>query len=241
VGDLDVANLVLEDIQANYSDVFLPCLDRSKGMDLVVCCDSSHDRTKGTGQRCCYFMVCEKHDMLGGRSILLAATSKKIRRKANSSMMAELLSQVSGIEEGERICQFLSILLAKDRMSPADIIELTEAGELAVKMKTVTDCRDLYDATMAPVLKESEDATMPAYLARLRECFVAGRIRERCWCDTTDMIADVGTKLGAPRDVMLKLHRDGWWTPINSYMIEGEAVREEKSRQQVRFADSEET
>jgi hypothetical protein len=63
------------------------------------------------------------------------------------------------------------------------------------KIFPFTDCDDLHLALTSPAQPTPANKTLVIYLSAIRDDIQSGRIAGTCWCDTHDMMANVGTKL----------------------------------------------
>ena len=73
------------------------------------------------------------------------------------------------------------------------MIKLEEEGRFDIPMDIITDCKDLWELETGQK-GVPQDRTQRLIIMSLRERRAQGRIRNACWTDTRDMIANSLTK-----------------------------------------------
>ena len=133
----------------------------------------------------------EQH--LAGAICLLDFKSNKSKRVATSTLHAEALASINGLESTTHLQSYF-LELQKPGLSAMDLLAPETHSEL-IPIVAVTDCNDLHDSLIAPVQPTSSNKHLALYIAAIREFKATGRVQAFSWIDTRDMVANSLTKL----------------------------------------------
>lgn len=152
--------------------------------------------------------------------------SGQSKRVANSTMCAEALAQLLGIES----CLFLQTFLYELEHPAISALHLTklEASDL-LPIISCTDCNDVYEALISPAPPNLTNLSITLHITTLRHEKEIGKIRGWVWLDTEDMLANGLTKLNSDgtipiSDLNLAL-KQCWWRPRKQYRYNGLRVQ----------------
>lgn len=118
---------------------------------------------------------------------------KKIRRVVKSSLAAETLSLLSGVEES----MYLRSIIG----------EVMNIDHQALPITAIVDCKSLVEAVNTT--KMVEDKRLRIDLASIKECLDRGLLSSVRWCPGTRQLADCMTKKGASGHNLLKIFQTG--------------------------------
>jgi hypothetical protein len=179
VADLIQVKQVIHKVKLETSYIRYPCLGDMRGWKLLVYTDASHGNLcEGTGS-CMGYTVFVVNDC--GVGCLLAWKANKIDRVVRSTIAAEVLACVEGIEEAIYIKQIMMQLLSLHKDSLPIIIQVDHRGAV-----------DAFHST-----KLVKDRRLRIDIASVKECLERGTVSEVRHCFTEDQLADCLTKKGA--------------------------------------------
>ena len=165
-------------------------LVRSDEWRIIVFTDASHaNLSDGTGSRgaLVVFLV-DEH----GNCCPLTWQSGKIKRVVRSTLAAEALSLVEGIEDAIYLKYIFSELLVLRSGTRIDVF---------------VDNRDVVDAIYST--KSVDDKRLRIDVATLKEFISTGEVNKVRWCPGSMQLADGMTKKGAPVDKLMNILRTG--------------------------------
>lgn len=128
-----------------------------------------------------------------GKFVLIDYKSNKSKRVATSTMHAETLATLLGVESATFVQTFL-LELHKPGLTSLQLLD-PEAHTGTIKIVSCTDCNDLHDVLCAPAQPSCSNKHLSLYVAALREFKTSERISAFLWIDTRDQIANGLTKL----------------------------------------------
>ena len=155
--------------------------------------DSSFANTGGKYSQGGYFtLLCSaKVPPVVGSFIALDFRSNKSKRVATSTMHAEALAKIAGIEAATYIQTYMLEL-----EQPLTSLQLLNPEpEQLNKIVSLSDCNDLHDALTGPTQPTCTNKHLSLYIAALREYRSCGRVQAFIWIDTRDQLANGLTKL----------------------------------------------
>ena len=170
------------------------------------------------------FLTAADDNSLCNAFMILDFKSNKSKRVATSTMHAEALAKLFGLE-GALFVQSYLAEIAAPQTSTLDLLEPEKLPEL-IELVSATDCEDLYAVLTAPAQPSTGNKHLGLYIAALREFKEVGRIRAWIWLDTRDCLANILTKLMPNGEVM----QDGFdlilkkfvWQPQHPYKWNGQ-------------------
>ena len=161
---------------------------------LINVSDSSFANSGKYSQGGFLTLICHKNsDILCGPVCILDFKSNKSKRVATSTMHAEALAQISGLETSTYIQSYL-LEVAKPNLNAMSLLS-PEMHEEMIQIVSVTDCEDLYSSLVAPAQASCSNKHLSLYLAAIREMKSSKRVQSFIWADTRDLIANAMTKL----------------------------------------------
>ena len=140
-------------------------------------------------------LVSESEERLAGAFCLLDFRSNKSKRVATSTLHAEALAKLFGLESALFLQSYI-LELKNPGLTALELLRPEEQPGL-VRIVSCTDCNDLHDVLMAPAQPSSSNKHLTLYIAAIREFRSIGRIQTFVWLDTRDMPANAMTKLGS--------------------------------------------
>ena len=176
VEDLQRATKCIKKLKEQKSLVYLPCLNDMKTWRLVVYTDAAlanlHDGVSSMGARL-LFLVDDKQ-----KCCLLSWHAGKVKRVVRSTIAAEALSLLDGIEDGIYMKQLLKELLGID-----------------IPIEAIVDNRSVVEAVHSTKLVE--DKRLRIDVAAIQECLSSGDVVSVRWCPGSEQLANCMTKRGA--------------------------------------------
>jgi hypothetical protein len=185
----------LNNLLEQFTKMYVPLVIRSDILDpvLVIVADSSLANNSKYSQGGHFILLANRsHSGLCGICSVLSYKSAKSKRVASSTLHAETLALVSGIEEGSLIQTFL-LEVDKPHFTTLELIN-AEPTTL-VPMLGVTDCHDLLDTLVKSTSPVLTNKAMQLYTTVLREFHETKRVSQWAWTDTRDNLANGLTKL----------------------------------------------
>jgi len=218
IANITHLNECLKQLRADYHPLIFRH-DLGASLRIVVVADSSLANMSKYSQGGHHVLLCSDHaDRLCSEANFLASRSGKSKRVASSTMHAETLSLVGGVEEAVHLQGWLYELDHPEVLT-LDLINI-ESNKL-IPIITATDCEDVHCALVAPVLQAPTNRSLTLYLSALRELRDIGRIQAHCWIDTEDNLANVLTKLckdgTTESELLVKATKYAFWEPLKLY------------------------
>ena len=124
---------------------------------------------------------------------LLDFKSNKSKRVATSTLHAEALGSINGLEASTYLQSYI-LEITKPTLTALQLLTPENNKEL-VPIIAITDCNDLQDVLIAPAQPASSTKHLALYIAAIREFCSTGRVQAFVWIDTRDMLANSLTKL----------------------------------------------
>jgi len=153
-------------------------------------------------------LTSEKDNHVVGNFAALDFRSNKSKRVATSTMHAEALAKIAGLESALFIQTFLLEL-----QEPLTSLQLlTPTPEKLAKIISLSDCNDLHDALIGVTQPSCTNKHLSLYIAALREFRSCHRVQTFVWIDTRDQLANGLTKLEENGEANLKEVGDSWTT-----------------------------
>ena len=182
--------------------------------------DSSFANAGKYSQNGYLVMLCCKSDtQLCGEFCLLDFKSSKSKRVATSTMHAEALGTIAGIEAATFLQTFL-LELAEPQISSLQLLE-PQAHPKLIPITSCTDCEDLYSMLVALAQPGHSNKHLSLYIAALREFKAVKRVEAWCWIDTRDMLANGLTKLNedgqVPLEELESVLQKFYWKPSHPF------------------------
>ena len=145
-----------------------------------------------------------------GKFVALDFKSNKSKRVAASTMHAEALAKIAGIEAATYLQTFF-LEIAAPSLTSLQLLTPESQPEL-IPICSVTDCRDLHEVLIAPAQASISNKHLSLYIAAIREFQTTQRIQAFIWIDTRDMISNALTKLNDDGSATLIEIQDVWKT-----------------------------
>ena len=183
--------------------------------DLVVCvfADSSFANIDGTKSQCGFVVVLTTKDIKNGGNSpihILETYSGSIKRVCRSTLAAEANGFLTGVEAGEYV---RSLIL--ELQNPREKINVLEKEFGKSKLICITDAKSL-ESTLNKDTGQPTDRRVRILVAQIKEMigendYTDDDFAYAWWVDTSQMLADVLTKLGCEREPLLTAMHDGTW------------------------------
>ena len=139
-------------------------------------------------------LLCQKRDdALCGPFCLVDFKSNKSKRVATSTMHAEALAKIPGLETSSYVQSYL-LEMTKPNLNAMSLLNPEQHDEM-IQIVSVTDCEDLYASLVAPAQASCANKHLSLYLAAIREMRSSKRVQSFVWADTRDLVANALTKL----------------------------------------------
>jgi len=218
VKHLQAANSFLTQIQGDYRPVTFRADIDLANCKIAVVTDSSLGNNTKYSQGGHLILLANKSQQLCGPCTLLTGRSAKSKRVANSTMCAETLALLGGIEEGILVQSWIHELL-NPRLTA---MELTRVEPRQMSMMIgCTDCDDVHSVLVKPAAPAPTNKSMVLHLAALREAKEIGTVSQWCWIADGDNPANPLTKLNSdgtlPLLPLTTLLEKSYWEPNGPY------------------------
>ena len=185
VDDAINANKVVRKVKSRLISLEFHQLEDLSQLSIECYCDASFGNLSGGGSQGSYLIFIT--DSRGRRNIL-SWQSKKVRRVVKSTLAAETLALLDGVEA--------SILFS------SIIAEVLNLGENRPIVKCYVDNRSLVEAVYST--KVLEDKLLRINMAVLRDLLSRRELHEIIWVQTSCQLADALTKRGANAEPLLE-------------------------------------
>jgi hypothetical protein len=234
---LDFVNAALAQLRDEYVPHTFKAGFSLSSSKLLVKTDSSLGNTSGKYSQGGYLVfLCEDSpSKLGGHVCLIMFRGAKSKRVANSTMAAEALAKIQGIEAATHLQTWL-LELQTPSLTAKQLINTP--GKELIPIESCMDCDDLSAILLNPAQPNLTNLTMTLHISSLRADRANGKIRAWVWVDTEDMLANCQTKLNIdgtiPQDDLQTVLRSCWWQPKYLFKYNGMTVagRTSKGEQQ---------
>eukprot|EP00435_Cladocopium_sp_Y103_P043435 s320_g12.t1 len=178
---------------------------------VFMCADSSFANTDGLKSQCGYIIGLTLPSITEGEEtpiIVIEANSSSIKRVCRSTLAAEANAYLAGAEAAIYLASIL-----REIQNPGIPLRTLEAETLEAEfaLKPVigfTDAKSL-ESTITKDAGQPSDKRVKILVAQVRE-MMEGECATH-WLDTSQMLADVLTKLGCERELLLQALADGVW------------------------------
>ena len=192
VQDLLNLNKIVKKLHEVECKIFLPRLDESKELKLVVYSDASHANladgvSSGRGH------VIFLSD--GWNCSVLSWASNKINRVVKSTLAAEGLSLLEALEEAIYLRVLISEMLYKDR------------NDKSIGIYAYTDNKSLYESIYST--KQASEKLLRIELAAIEQMINKQQVNSVEWVSTVDMLADALKKKGVVGDKLIACLHSG--------------------------------
>ena len=190
VEDLVRAGKCLRRLKDSTSTIYFPSLGDVRKWRIIVFSDAAHanlnDGVSSTGGH--LVLLCDPN----GNCCILSWQANKIKRVVKSSLAAETLSLLEGIEDAF----FLHSLMSEIGILDADI-----------PISSVVDSKSLVENVHST--KSVEDKRTRIDLAAIKEYLMDGRVKSIQWCPGSKQLANCMTKKGASGVELLEMVQKG--------------------------------
>ena len=191
-GDIVKLNTNLAELKSTYCPLQYRPL--AEPLRILSVTDSSFANSGKYSQNGYLSMLCSVNDSeLCGNFCLLDFKSNKSNRVATSTLHAEALGSINGLESNTYLQSYL-LELKQANLTAMQLLAPEHHKDL-VPIIAVTDCNDLQDTLIAPAQPASSTKHLALYIAAIREYCATGRVQAFVWIDTRDMLANSLTKL----------------------------------------------
>ena len=191
-GDLVKLNTNLAELKSTYCPLQYHPL--AEPLRILSVTDSSFANSGKYSQNGYLSMLCSVNDSeLCGNFVLLDFKSNKSKRVATSTLHAEALGSIAGLESNTYLQSYL-LELKQANLTAMQLLTPEHHKDL-VPIIAITDCNDLQDTLIAPAQPASSTKHLALYIAAIREYCATGRVQAFVWIDTRDMLANSLTKL----------------------------------------------
>lgn len=187
---------------------------------VFTCADSSFANTGGHKSQCGYVVGLTMPELCSGAPtpvLILETHSGSIKRVCRSTLAAESNAVLMGAEAADYVRSLLV-----EMMNPDVSIRNLEREFNRKALQIYTDAKSL-EATVTKDAGLPSDKRVRILVAQIKELLRGPNEPEAngCsiyWVDTSQMLADVLTKLGCERELMLEVLSTGKWTLLPTEM-----------------------
>ena len=222
VSDLIKVNVFLEQIKNGYQPIVFRHGLKLNALRLFTIADSSLGNMSKYSQGGQIHMLSNADSAgLVGCMTMIHARSAKSKRVANSTMAAETLALVGGLESG----QFIQTWIKELCQPTLQVQDLINDELQLIPHDLATDCNDLYEPLISPAFPNPSNRSLTLYLSYLREAREKRQVRAYLWTDTEDNLANGLTKLEKdgtlPVADIYEALRTSYWEPRKTYRWNG--------------------
>ena len=215
---IQFANNFLEQIRKDYRPVIFRADVDLANCKMVVVTDSSLGNNSKYSQGGHLILLANRTNQLCGACTLLTGRSAKSKRVANSTMCAETLSLLGGVEEGMLVQTWIHELLHPNLTA----LELTKVEPKSLPMMIACiDCDDVHAVLIKAAAPAPTNKSMALHLAALREAKENKTVTQWCWIADPDNPANPLTKLShdgtLPLRPLTTLLEKAYWEPTGPY------------------------
>ena len=194
---------------------------------IFVCADSSFANVEGTKSQCGYVVGLSLPTIKDGQPtpvMILETTSSSIKRVCRSTLAAESNAFLMAVESADYISSIF-----REMMNPGISLRDLELNYFKKPVIAFTDAKSL-EATITKEAGLPSDKRVKLLVAQIKEFLGEGC--EVVWVDTSQMIADVLTKIGCERSLLIEALYSGKWQlmPTEQAIRNKEAIREGRHR-----------
>eukprot|EP00434_Breviolum_minutum_P039128 symbB.v1.2.034733.t1/scaffold4534.1/size38374/1 len=211
---------------AEFRWTFRPSTLNLENAVIFVCSDSSFANLDGHKSQCGYVVGLTSPEIQEGLPVpilVLETISSSIRRVWRSTLAAEANAFLTGYEAANYLASLL-----REVMHPAVSLRTLETEFAKKKVFAFTDAKSL-ESTINKDAGQPSDKRVRILVAQVKEMMreVGNHV---IWVDTSQMLADVLTKIGCERELLLQALEQGTWQLLPSaealrYQITGIAKR----------------
>lgn len=208
---------------AEFRWTFRPSTLNLENAVIFVCSDSSFANLDGHKSQCGYVVGLTSPEIQEGLPVpilVLETISSSIRRVCRSTLAAEANAFLTGYEAANYLASLL-----REVMHPAVSLRTLETEFAKKEVFAFTDAKSL-ESTINKDAGQPSDKRVRILVAQVKEMMreVGNHV---IWVDTSQMLADVLTKIGCERELLLQALEHGTWQLLPS----AEALRQ---KQQIR-------
>lgn len=209
---------------------YVPSSITMKNCAVFVCADSSFANLPGHKSQCGYVVGLSLPSLENGEEtpvLLLETCSSSIKRVCRSTLAAEANGFLAGVEAADYVRM---ILLEIE--NPGISIRNLDKEFPRKRLLAFTDAKSL-ESTVNKDAGQPSDKRVKILVAQVKELLSSTPSTESAagisvhWVDTSQMLADVLTKVGCERELLLEVLEKGTWTLLAT---EAAAARKEKIR-----------
>ena len=227
--DLNKAVKMLKE-SADFKWRFKPSEITLDNCVVFVCADSSFANVEGHKSQCGFVMGLTLETIPNGELhpvMILETSSSSIKRVCRSTLAAEANSVLTGVEAG---CYVSSVL--RELMNPGVALRILETEYVKKPVVAFTDAKSL-EATIVKDAGQPTDKRVKILVAQIKELInhTNGPLDDNVviyWVDTSQMVADVLTKIGCERELLQQVLSEGCWQllPTQLAMEKKQAIRD---------------
>ena len=205
---------------------------------VFTCADSSFANVNGMKSQCGYIVGLSLGSLPQGDPtpvLILETNSSSIKRVCRSTLAAESNAVLMGVEAADYV---RSILV--EMTNPGVKVRNLEKEFVKRPLLAFTDAKSL-EATVTKDAGQPSDKRVKILVSQIKEVLNEGRNPEEGstaihWCDTSQMAADVLTKLGCERELLLDILSRGVWQlePTETAKAKKERIRMDRQLRKYR-------
>jgi hypothetical protein len=223
IGDIVRLNAFLDQLKTGYQTTTFRSSLKFENLRLTTLVDSSLGNAARYSQGGQITMISnDEENSVCGNMTILSHRSAKSKRVAASTMAAETLSLVAGLENGQLIQTWMKELM-NPRLSASELLALEDSSLMAHDLGT--DCADVYEVITSPTFPAPTNKSLVLYLSCLREAKLSKQVRSYFWMDTQDNITNGLTKVNKDGSLPIADLRESmrlsYWEPKRLYKWNG--------------------
>ena len=235
--DLNKAVKMLKE-SADFKWRFKPSEITLDNCVVFVCADSSFANVEGHKSQCGFVMGLTLETIPNGELhpvMILETSSSSIKRVCRSTLAAEANSVLTGVEAG---CYVSSVL--RELMNPGVALRILETEYVKKPVVAFTDAKSL-EATIVKDAGQPTDKRVKILVAQIKELInhTNGPLDDNVviyWVDTSQMVADVLTKIGCERELLQHVLSEGCWQllPTQKAIEKKQAIRDGRHKRKAK-------
>lgn len=191
---------------------------------VFVCADSSFANLDGHKSQCGYVIGLASKEIAEGQEapiLLLEANSSSIKRVCRSTLAAESNAFLMAYEAADYVGS-----LVRELLHPGVSLRNLEKEYARVPVYAFTDAKSL-ESTINKDAGQPSDKRVKILVAQVKELLENGEDKV-IWVDTSQMLADVLTKIGCERELLTQAMESGKWQllPTEEALRQKQQIRE---------------
>jgi hypothetical protein len=191
VGDLVRAAKSIRKLKENEAKVYFPNLGEPQKWKMVIFTDAAHaNLSDGVSSMGAHVVLLVGPE---GDCCPLSWQAKKIKRVVRSTIAAETLSMLEGLEDGFCLRKLLE--------------EVLNLPAKSIPLEAYNDNRSVVEAVYSTKLVD--DKRLRLDIGAVREMLQSGEVNVIRWCPGSAQIANCMTKKGAPGNQLLNVLQSG--------------------------------